>query len=357
MGSRVLDFNICDIVHTKKDKMRIFIAILLVGYSSASMLVGGYRPQAMGQNGEWAQSFMEMATFATSELKTTTNYTVSVSEMKITNVETQVVSGMNYKLTLQYGSGNHMMICNVTIYDQPWTGTRQLTSKTCINPAKRSLLGGLSGGYRHINVTDKTVTDAASFAATYISSQNGNTVQTSHYSVVDAQVQVVSGLNIKMDIKFDNVQCEVVVYTQAWSNTIQVTSYKCPAPHRSLVKSGAVVGGVMPGGVTNTVADDNIQMLADMATHKVNAESNSMFTASQVSIDHVTKQVVAGMRYTFNLHLRISDCMKSEDNMVGHLTDCPLSGTQPPMPTDWHVEGLWQAWSDPKFSILSLTKM
>ena len=68
--------------------MRIFIAILLVGYSSASILVGGYRPQAKGQNGEWSQTIMDMAAFATSGLKTASNY--AVSEMKITHVETQV---------------------------------------------------------------------------------------------------------------------------------------------------------------------------------------------------------------------------------------------------------------------------
>ena len=80
------------------------------------------------------------------------------------------------------------MTCNVTIYDQPWTGTRQLTNSKCINPAKRGLLGGLAGGYRHIDVNDKSVTDAASLAAAYITSKENALPR--QYTVVDAQVQV-----------------------------------------------------------------------------------------------------------------------------------------------------------------------
>jgi hypothetical protein len=75
----------------------------------------------------------EMAAFASSIL--TANSHPHLALIKILKAESQVVAGMNYKMALLlFASGPHSrywLLCDVIVFDQPWTNTRKLTECKC----------------------------------------------------------------------------------------------------------------------------------------------------------------------------------------------------------------------------------
>ena len=75
----------------------------------------------------------EMATFATTALASETN-TGPVKLLNIIKAEKQVVAGVNYKMTIEIGSvdkNDEHQLCEVVIFDQPWTNTRKLSESKC----------------------------------------------------------------------------------------------------------------------------------------------------------------------------------------------------------------------------------
>jgi len=74
----------------------------------------------------------EMARFAASII--THNSHPHLALIKILKAESQVVAGMNYRMALLFASGPHsqyLLLCDVIVFDQPWTNTRKLTEKKC----------------------------------------------------------------------------------------------------------------------------------------------------------------------------------------------------------------------------------
>jgi len=90
------------------------------------------------------------------------------------------------------------------------------------------------GAYSKVNVDRQDVQMMATFATKTILKKHKN-LQESHYtlsSVESAEVQVVSGFNYKMCLKLkgknqDDQLCNVVVYDEPWTKTLEVTSYHC----------------------------------------------------------------------------------------------------------------------------------
>jgi len=90
------------------------------------------------------------------------------------------------------------------------------------------------GAYSKVNVGRPDVQMMAKFATKTILEKHKN-LQESHYtlsSVESAEVQVVSGFNYKMCLKLigknqDDQMCNVVVYDEPWTNSLEVTSYHC----------------------------------------------------------------------------------------------------------------------------------
>merc|ERR1712008_612984 len=58
-------------------------------------------------------------------------YPVSIGaeNLHLIKIETQLVSGVNYKYTFTVGNSNSM--CYVIIYHQPWTQTKRIMADTC----------------------------------------------------------------------------------------------------------------------------------------------------------------------------------------------------------------------------------
>ena len=79
-------------------------------------------------------SVQKMANFATKAILKE-NKNLQESHYKLSSVESaevQVVSGFNYKMCLKLKGKNQVdQICNVVVYDQPWTKTLRVTSYHC----------------------------------------------------------------------------------------------------------------------------------------------------------------------------------------------------------------------------------
>ena len=89
-------------------------------------LDGGYSAVAVDD-----AAVKEMASFALVALPSTNNSLTSL--VKILSASKQVVAGVNYNMSLQLmqGSSNTLITCQVIVFDQVWTGTRELTSSVC----------------------------------------------------------------------------------------------------------------------------------------------------------------------------------------------------------------------------------
>lgn len=76
----------------------------------------------------------EMADFATTAISSYSNGG-PVNLIKIVEAERQVVAGQNYKMTLEVsvGDNNTPYTCEVIVFDQKWSNTRQLTHLACPN--------------------------------------------------------------------------------------------------------------------------------------------------------------------------------------------------------------------------------
>jgi hypothetical protein len=75
-----------------------------------------------------------MARFATNALSV--NKASPLVLVGVVKAEKQIVAGVNYRLQLKFNGQleseeNHFIDCQVTVFDQVWTATRQITSFQC----------------------------------------------------------------------------------------------------------------------------------------------------------------------------------------------------------------------------------
>lgn len=80
-----------------------------------------------------------IADFATTAIAENTN-SGPVKLVELVKAETQVVDGINYKLSLELvstGTDSKSLLCEAIVFDQPWTNTRKLTQSSCAPVEKR----------------------------------------------------------------------------------------------------------------------------------------------------------------------------------------------------------------------------
>lgn len=76
----------------------------------------------------------EIAEFATKAMSQGANREYPITLVKIVKAEKQVVAGYNYLLVLELKENpenDAVVVCDVTVFDQSWTSTRQITSFQC----------------------------------------------------------------------------------------------------------------------------------------------------------------------------------------------------------------------------------
>ncbi|XP_067681143.1 uncharacterized protein [Haliotis asinina] len=286
----------------------------------------------------------EMVEFALGEINGLQGAQNTMEE--VISAKAQVVSGMNYMLTLRLREGYRTQICYVKIWSQPWLHRKEMTEHSCSQVTKRAR--GLLGGPTGVDVNSAEIQEVANFALTEINGIQGT--QNSLVKVVNARKQVVSGINYILTLSLQNGDkaqlCEVTVWYQSWTNTKQVTDHHCSPVSK---RSAPLLGGVEPAHLSAPM-----QQAVSFAEDALNGKMDSTFRMVTEKVDHVTQQVVAGMKYSFDLHLVTSSCMNNPDGNGKGISDCPASNSTPQHMT-CRVSVLYQAWSDPNFQLLSDT--
>lgn len=79
------------------------------------------------------EQVQEMAKFATASLIGDSSNSVPVKLVSIVKARVQLVAGKNYEMTLQVSDGENAdpYTCEVIIFDQPWTQTREVKKSFC----------------------------------------------------------------------------------------------------------------------------------------------------------------------------------------------------------------------------------
>ncbi|XP_057373485.1 uncharacterized protein LOC130694421 [Daphnia carinata] len=206
----------------------------------------------------------EMANFATSALSESSN-AEPLALIKIVKAESQIVAGKNFKLILELDNVRHAsedenLVCEVVVFDQPWTNTRQLSKSNClprrvihswrqtlaesnganeITPVVEEVIvetrAPTVGGYSPIDVEHIDVKDMADFATTSISASS-NSGPLVLLNIVEAEVQVVAGRNYKLTLELGSAAdgatgahlvCKVIVFYQSWTNRRHLRESNC----------------------------------------------------------------------------------------------------------------------------------
>ncbi|XP_062587265.1 uncharacterized protein LOC134248884 [Saccostrea cucullata] len=183
--------------------MRTFlISCVLVASVSAACMPGGYCPL---DNVEANAVVQEMAQFALNAYAAKSHDVSSCDgTFTVKHASTQVVAGINYKLTVEATCGGQKTLCQFTVFDQSWTSTRELTSDHCSTSHKRlALVGGLS----HADTSSQQFLDAMKYAASQVDMQSNSMYKTTpvHYS--HCFQQVVAGMRYVCDITLTENSC------------------------------------------------------------------------------------------------------------------------------------------------------
>lgn len=79
----------------------------------------------------------EIAQFVTNALSQGANKATPFVLVNVVKAERQVVAGFNYRLQMELkekADSTNSVVCNIVVFDQSWTSTRQITSSDCNPP-------------------------------------------------------------------------------------------------------------------------------------------------------------------------------------------------------------------------------
>jgi len=145
-------------------------------------------------------------------------------QLELVRVERQVVAGMNYRYHFNVVGTNAQ--CQVLIFEQSWTKTRQVLLDTCLTVA--GSLGDdvavpFTGGWGPSDVNDPAL--AVILEEFYFP---GSVVGAEQLQMVRAEHQVVDGFNYRMffNVVGTNAECVVEIY-QHWAGHMQVKKDTC----------------------------------------------------------------------------------------------------------------------------------
>ena len=224
----------------------------------------------------------EIAEFAATALSINLN-SGPFALVNIVKAESETVAGTNYKLIMELeGPDGEAQVCEIVVFDQPWTSTRILSNSNClpirtkspsviidgeitlneprpidafpsaiieedsIPPNKREIPGGSAveidkrpiplGGFMPMNVNSEQVQDIAEFATSAISVKI-NSGPITLVNIVMAESQTVAGKNYKLTLELEGIQrdrhlCKVVVFDQPWTKTRILSEFNC-SPYKN----------------------------------------------------------------------------------------------------------------------------
>merc|ERR1711865_561908 len=111
---------------------------------------------------------------------------------------------------------------------------------------------------------------------------------------------------------------------------------------------GQLGGGNVVGGASSVDTNDvDMNAALDAGMLALNAQSNSMYLHQALRVVSATKQVVAGLKYTIQIEMGTSECLKTVED--SSLDACPVNSD-----TEIHsLVVIEQAWMDPRYQLTS----
>jgi len=184
---------------------------------------------------ELSEEEQEIVDFAFSQVAGSTvaaSYECELEQVRAVNFTRQVVSGTLFKfaLVLRPKCGGGEKTCNMVVFDQPWTGTREVQwdNVICDEPESKVPLPGGLFKIDDLTEEDQEIIDFA-FSQVAVSNVAGeydcnlNQIRTENFSK-----QTVAGTLFRFDLVLrpecggDEKICSVVVFDQPWTNTREV---------------------------------------------------------------------------------------------------------------------------------------
>lgn len=220
----------------------------------------------------------------------------SPSYQGVESVKTQVVAGINYKFVIAFDLGRFEVVVFRRL-----DGTFKVTQTTQLNNRL-----GVAGGWSQLdaNNLDADAKRAANFAIGAIRSQFASSEQKFN-SVINAQSQVVAGINYKFHIEFTigggRVHFEVVVWKQL-DGSLKVTSI---LQANDVVVPKRKLG--LAGGWSQLDANNLDSEAKQAANFAISAVSRLVSSAKGEFSNVITvqRQIVAGTNYKFHIEFTV----------------------------------------------------
>jgi len=151
---------------------------------------------------------------------------LGAEDLELTHIEHQVVAGMNYRYHFNVVGTNAQ--CQVTIFEQSWTNTREVILDTCASAASKRAIVPYDGNWGEAELDESA---AALLEEFYFPSTN---ILAEDLELIKFERQVVSGMNylFHFNVKGTNAQCQVLIYEQSWTGIRQIIRDTCVSVNR-----------------------------------------------------------------------------------------------------------------------------
>ena len=289
----------------------------------------------------------EIVSFAVAEISQSSN-SGPFTLVKITSVSTQVVGGTIYKIGLRLiGSDGLNQNCEVEVFDQFWTSTREMNSFSCVPgtvPPQMKLKStrsvnirnkrGIVGGVTPMDINEDKVKELAKLTVSTFSERSNESDAPKVFRMLSASKQVVAGIKYKLNFEIGFTECTedsktctglqrcvVSIVEQPWLNKQDVSQFSCKNVKKSSHPSRALHGR----GKAVDPSSKEIQRHAALALRSIQAQSNSAKLLSIVRIKNAATQTVSGKKIYLTLEIAETKCLHNGTETTEK--DCPIDDT------------------------------
>jgi len=236
--------------------------------------------------GGWGEAELDEAAAALLEEFYFPSSNLLAEDLELVGFQRQVVSGMNYLYKFNVVGTNAQ--CQVLIYEQSWTGTRQIIRDTCVSVSRDAAL--FTGGWGQMRDHAKISALLNEFY------YPGSIVGAEDLELTRAEHQVVDGFNYRMyfNVAGTNSQCVIEVY-EHWDGATHIIKDTCV--------------------VAVSDRNQNAPLLMDGAWKEADANDleavsllNEVYYPQSVGEDYLTllkveSQVVSGTNYKYTFQI------------------------------------------------------
>ncbi|KAH3775918.1 uncharacterized protein LOC127845400 [Dreissena polymorpha] len=254
------------------------ILIVLSSLVAVGLCDGGWTQQDPTDQ-QWCYSLTQLASHVSS-------LSFANGCPKISDVSTQVVSGMNYKIRYEEAGKT----CTIQYYVQSWTNIYTVNKHICVAQLAHAVENShpMMGGDFQQDPTKAEYTDLLfQFTdAGLLSRESMNGLL-----ITKVATQVVAGINYKYTIQMGSQSCHLTLFVQSWTKTYEVTADSCNLK--------ATAKRQLAGGWINH--DPSDQHYADVLV-KFTKQGGLNADYVNCKITAVQTQVVSGTNYKYTLH-------------------------------------------------------